>query len=165
MDHIGDQYILPDALRVSDHMRFRVSHSLVSMVVADGLAPIWSQDISNHHDDLDYPQHITALMCYKVSLLTYLRLGEIYNTYIAIWGLIWGHRGSVHAFLCPVCLRSHEVYSQSQLSQHGGCWWPGTFLVPGHQQPSWWLKLVPTYHCSNVSQSILINLSEAWRDI
>ena len=24
------------------------------------------------------------------------------------------------------------------LSQHGGCWWPGTYLVPGHLLPSWW---------------------------
>ena len=27
-------------------------------------------------------------------------------------------------------------------SQHGGWWWPGTKLVPGHQQPSWWCRPV-----------------------
>ena len=30
----------------------------------------------------------------------------------------------------------HEV-PKSRLSHTGGCWWPGTYTVPGHQQPSW----------------------------
>ena len=36
-------------------------YSIVSMVVADGLAPIWRQNICNHHDDvvsiLSAPRH------------------------------------------------------------------------------------------------------------
>ena len=27
---------------------------------------------------------------------------------------------------------------RSQVSQHDGCWCPDTYLVSGHQQPSWW---------------------------
>ena len=30
---------------------------------------------------------------------------------------------------------------QSHKSQHGGCWWPGAYLAPGHLQPSLWQKL------------------------
>ena len=34
------------------------SHSQVSLVVADGLAPIWCQDICNYHDDVGQTAHV-----------------------------------------------------------------------------------------------------------
>ena len=44
------------------------SYSGVSMVVADGLAPIWCQDISNHHDDIDHLMHqgCPNMICHRV---------------------------------------------------------------------------------------------------
>ena len=27
---------------------------------------------------------------------------------------------------------------KSRYLQHGGCWWPGACLVPGHRQQPWW---------------------------
>ena len=38
----------------------------------------------------------------------------------------------IHAAVTP-WLQSH---------QHGGCWCPATYLVPGHLQPSWWCRQV-----------------------
>ena len=35
--------------------------------------------------------------------------------------------------------------THSQSNQHDRCWCPGTYLVPGHQQPSWWCWLIPVY--------------------
>ena len=37
------------------------------MVVADGLAPICCQDISNHHDDIDHLMHIKSVRTWSVT--------------------------------------------------------------------------------------------------
>ena len=37
------------------------NHIWVSMVVADGLVPIWHQDICNHHDDVSWLIHFRGL--------------------------------------------------------------------------------------------------------
>ena len=42
---------------------------------------------------------------------------------------------------------------QSQKRQHGGCWRPGVYLVPGHLQPSKWQKLLDVSQSGGVSQS------------
>ena len=34
---------------------------------------------------------------------------------------------------------------RSQKSQHGSCWWPGTYLVPGHLQLPWWCILADLF--------------------
>ena len=34
---------------------------------------------------------------------------------------------------------------RSQKSQHGSCWWPGTYLVPGHLQLPWWCMLADLF--------------------
>ena len=37
----------------------KTSHSWVNMMVADGLASVWCQDISNHYDGTDWSSHIS----------------------------------------------------------------------------------------------------------
>ena len=44
-------------------------HVIVNMVVADGLAPIWHQGISNNHADVGWPGHIKRVPTYIASCL------------------------------------------------------------------------------------------------
>ena len=34
------------------------------------------------------------------------------------------------------------IAQTSQPSHHDGYWWPGAYLMSGHQQPLWWFRLV-----------------------
>ena len=43
-----------------------------------------------------------------------------------------------------------SMWHYAQPGHHGGCWWPGTHLAPGHQQPSWWRKPVGAWRYHNV---------------
>ena len=36
-------------------------------------------------------------------------------------------------------IRNHSII-YSQLNQHGGCWWLGVYLAPGHMQPWCWRR-------------------------
>ena len=61
----------------------------------------------------------------------------------------------------PKVYRTHNVARKlllwclwHNLSQHGGCWWPGAYLAPGHLQPSWWQRQIGGCYilCSNIIQ-------------
>ena len=94
-------------------LMWHLNQSQLSMVVADGLVPIWHQDISNHHDVVGQSQSVDIRR--------------------DIW---WPG-----AFLAPWHMQpSCSVRPVS--SYQGDTWWPVAYLAPGHLQPSWWLRPV-----------------------
>ena len=63
------------------------------------------------------------------------------------------------------CFTSLEhMTSQSQESQHGGCWCTGPYLAPGNLQLSWWCRLFDTnqgvpMHCICSTDSFMGELT------
>ena len=118
-----------------------------------------------------FPFHDTTISMWQVSLLIPSRIRKKWIMVYGTWGNIsmmsviaektnlkndiWSNTEmgywTINVSLfndCNVCmLHMRYIAQQSQLSQHGGCWWPGTTLVPGHLQPSWWPQsVVPLYN-------------------
>ena len=61
---IMNKHMKFERIRTSIHIEYDsydiYSHSWGSMVVADGLAPIWCQDIYNHHDDIGQLANVSS---------------------------------------------------------------------------------------------------------
>ena len=53
---------------------------------------------------------------------------------------------SFMAVTCDACcvIRFRWQHCHSQWCHYGGCWWPGTYVAPGHLHPTWWCKPVCT---------------------
>ena len=60
---------------------FTHSHSQVSMVIADGLAPDRRQVIGNHHDDIDRPTYILSTSTQCQTMMT--------SWHGHTWGILW----------------------------------------------------------------------------
>ena len=84
------------------------SHSRVIMVVADGLAPTWRQDICNHHDDVAWSAYIRraprdavyavkyahgfVVVCFVVVLVLYGYFWSVYKYSLRLLQWHWDNR-------------------------------------------------------------------------
>ena len=91
---------------------------------------------SDHNKILHIPRQLCCLGMCKIllwsddnSLLTLLINFQIWNSI------------EILSVGCLPGLGSEFATAPSVSYQHGGCWWPGTYMLPDHLQPLYWLYI------------------------
>ena len=120
------------------HKWYYYNTTVSSMVVVAGLAPIWHQNICNHHADTS----CSGIIIHRIHIIVPLLIAP-QRFHKSIWWLLmaWHPNG------CQDICKHHGNFQKSVwwlliFKSQFGCQWPGAHLAPGHLQPPCWYRLV-----------------------